>query len=130
MKKNTAMVNGHTVKFFRNGIKIDGSKLIRGWFSPAAEWTNRCTGEVIREHVTFFERDYRCAGPSLLVAFEHAQNNSESMTDYFEQTHANIYCDEPLYAMALAIAKEDAEYRAARKAAQMAKWLAKRNVAA
>lgn len=130
MKKNTTTVNGNTVKFFRNGIKVNGSKLIKGWFSHCDGWTEQGTGRVVREHVTFFERSYYREGPALCLAFEHAENNSESMTDYFEQTHANIYPGEPCYQMALAMAKEETEHRAARKAAQMANWYAKRGLAA
>ena len=129
MKTNTATVNGNTVKFFRNGIKVNGSKLIKGWFSHCDGWIEQGTGQVVREHVTFFERSYYREGPALRLVFEHAENNSESMTDYFEQTHANIYIDEPLYAMALAMANEEKAYCETRKAAQMAKWYAKRGLA-
>jgi len=47
-----------------------------------------------RSCVTIYEKNY---ARNLLKIFTDAKNNSDGMTDYFENSHVRIYEDSPLY---------------------------------
>lgn len=122
MKTNTMTLNGHEVRFFHNGIKIDGGKLIRGWFSHHAAWSNELNSRP--EHVMFYERDYYHEGLGVFTVFDDVKNDSDSQTDYFETTSATFRVDSPVFAMAKAMADKKAE----RFQKQQAIWRAKRGI--
>lgn len=89
MEKTTA------IKFFWNGIKINGDKkLIRCFCSL----DNRHDG---RQCVTIYARDYSGHLPGDLFA---VQNETDSMTDYFETDRASLFPGHPLYPYARAAA--------------------------
>ncbi len=48
--------------------------------------------------VTIYEKDY---ARNLHKIFSDAENNSDGMTDYFENSHIRIYENNPLYEAAL-----------------------------
>lgn len=93
-----------SIKFFWNGIKINGEKkLIRCFYSL----DNRHDG---RECVTIYARDYSGHLPGDMFSVE---NGTDSMTDYFETDHASLFPGHPLYrfARAAAILAEFRQYR-------------------
>lgn len=70
-----------TVKIYWNGIKINGDKLIR------------CGYSLHDDHVSIYARDYADLPRNLLPV----ENDSDSYTDYFEEDHAQITPEHPLY---------------------------------
>lgn len=84
-----------SIKFFWNGIKINGrKKLIRCHYSL----DNRHDG---RECVTIYARDYMGHLPGDMFPVE---NDTDSMTDYFETDRADVFPGHPLYPYARAAA--------------------------
>lgn len=84
-----------SIKFFWNGIKLNGSKqLIRCFYSL----DNRHDG---RECVTIYARDYSGHLPGDMFPVE---NETDSMTDYFETDRASLFPGHPLYLYARAAA--------------------------
>lgn len=82
MEKTTA------IKFFWNGIKLNGSKqLIRCFYSL----DNRQDG---RECVTIYARDYSGHLPGDMFPVE---NGTDLYTDYFETDRADLFPKHPLY---------------------------------
>lgn len=82
MEKTTA------IKFFWNGIKLNGSKqLIRCFYSL----DNRHDG---RECVTIYARDYSGKLPGDVFPIE---NGTDLYTDYFETDRADLFPGHPLY---------------------------------
>lgn len=89
MEKTTA------IKFFWNGIKINGSKtLIRCFYSL----DNRHDG---REGVTIYARDYSGHLPGDLF---RVQNDTDLYSDYHDTDRAELFPDHPLYPYARAAA--------------------------
>lgn len=74
------------VKIYWNGIKIGGGKLIKCGYSL----DNNASGE---KSVSIYARDY-CDLPRDLLP---VKNDSDSYTDYFDNDHAYITEDHPLY---------------------------------
>lgn len=74
-----------SVKIFWNGIKVNGSKTL----------TTKCHYYYGNDdkHITIYARDYTKLPRDLFTVI----NNSDSMTDYFEQDHAVITAEHPLY---------------------------------
>lgn len=57
-----------------------------------------------RAHVTIYAKDYdRALG--VIFAGNGYENNTDTMTDYFERGTVRIFADSPLYPAALAAAK-------------------------
>jgi hypothetical protein len=57
--------------------------------------------------VTIYSNDYtRKAFKEIFADVAEARNESDMMTDYFEKSHAEIFEDNPYYALA----REKAEY--------------------
>lgn len=81
-----------SIKFYWNGIKVNGGKLIRTWYSidnindPQA--------------VSISARDYESLPGDLFVV----RNNSDSYTDYYDKDHATIEAGHPLYVFSLVAA--------------------------
>ena len=82
-----------TLKFYWNGIKDNGGKLQRCWYSmvkhenPVAD-----IGQI-----TIYARDYKSFSPAIRAAFV-VVNNSEYETDYVEQDSIRVGLKHPLYA--------------------------------
>lgn len=68
---------------------------------------NRVDG---REAVTLYEKDY---SRELHKVFANARNDSDGMTDYFENSRVVIFAGDPLYPAALAAAQRHEQKRAA-----------------
>lgn len=78
------------IRFFSNGIRINGAReLCKVFYSV----DNRCDG---KECVTIYERsdNYHQRIPSDLFCIE---NDTDIMTDYFDNDSAEVFPDHPLY---------------------------------
>lgn len=93
------------IKFFHNGIKLDGKKeIIRCFYSI----DNSCGFD---KCVSISARDYQHLPQDLFVV----RNDSDPYTDYFDSDHATLGPDHPLYKYARAAAikeriKKEPEY--------------------
>jgi len=74
------------VRIYWNGIKIDGGKLIRCGYS-----FNDSDDKA--PHVSIYARDYNRLPRDLFTV----ENDSDSYSDYFEEDHAHLGPDHPLY---------------------------------
>ena len=107
------------LKFYWNGIKENGGKLQRAWYS---------FGNLINypaDTITIYGRDYTSFSPEVQKAFE-VQNDSDSQTDYFEQDRIRVTSDHLLYPQVFAA------YRAHKAHSDMrhAKWSERHGIAA
>lgn len=82
------------IKIYWNGIKIDGGKLIRCYYSI----NNDCT--VNGDCVSIGTRDYDNLPRDLLPV----HNETDIYTDYFDNDHATLTPDHPLYKYFLFVA--------------------------
>ena len=92
------------IRIYYNGLKVDGGKLIRCYYS-----INETADGI--QSVTIYARDYKDLPRDLLPVV----NESDSMTDYFEDDRATLTPDHPLfpfviYAAEKARARDDAAY--------------------
>lgn len=82
------------VKFYYNGIKVDGDKKLIGvWYGID---TNETTGEIMG--VNIYAKDY---GSSLPDKYFNVENDSDIMTDYFDKDSTYISNCNPLFKYAL-----------------------------
>lgn len=77
----------HSIKFFYNGIKVNGGKLIKCSYS-----LDNCHDG--KECVTIYSRSYRGDLPRDMFK---VVNNSDSYNDYYEDDSAVVFPDHPLY---------------------------------
>jgi hypothetical protein len=91
-----------TIKFNKHNVS-NGTEKARVFYSL----DNRVDG---RKCVTIYAKDY--AGTLGRILADAYQNDSDSMTDYFDQGKANLFEDHPLYAEARARAEADRAARA------------------
>lgn len=82
------------IKFFWNGIKVNGGKLIKCFYSL----DNRADG---RKCVTISAQEYGDHLPGDLFT---VRNNTDLYSDYHETDRAELFSDHPLYAYARAAA--------------------------
>jgi len=89
-----------SVRFMWNGIKVDG-KLHRCWYS---------TGKLLNSPegtVTIYGKEYYPGIPQ--IEGLQIQNNSDSMTDYFEKDRIRVEPTNPHYSAVMeAVKKQDA----------------------
>ena len=85
-----------TVKFFYNGIKVDGV-LYKCWYSvgPYNEASKLPVGTI-----TLRAKSYSTDFP--IIEGATVENNSDSMTDYHEKDTMRIFPGSPYYADAIA----------------------------
>jgi hypothetical protein len=89
MKERTLKIEGRTVKFMYNGIKING-ELTKGWFSYS---------DYDGKKISFYASSY-LTNPELSRLFE-VQNNTDFMTDYFEKDKISFDENSPYWQDAL-----------------------------
>lgn len=77
----------HGIKFYYNGIKVDGGRLIPCHYS--IDNSSRYS-----EGVTIYAREY---SGDLPTKYFVVKNNSDGMTDYFETDRAEVPPSHPLY---------------------------------
>ena len=83
------MTTTKTLKFFYNGIKANGGKLQRAWYSVG---NNRDRSNTI----TIYKGDYERFSSEVHESFK-VENNTEIMTDYFEKDRIRVLEDHELY---------------------------------
>lgn len=91
----------------------DGVTKVRVFYSNGQIYARDAEGkQILRDCVTLYAKDY---GHGLRAIFgAEYENNSDSMTDYFEQGHVRIFPGSPLYFAAKArAAEQSARYRKA-----------------
>jgi hypothetical protein len=109
-----------TVKFFFNGVKVDGV-LYRGLYSMGPY--NECS-KLPEGTITMYARDYATEFPK--IEGVTVENNSDTMTDYFEKDTMRIQPDSPYYADAkAAFEKEQVRFEERRRRKCGKKQLAK-----
>jgi len=89
------MTTTGTLKFFYNGIKANGGKLQKVWYNlgNTIDYPGKST-------ITIDKSDYVRFSPEVHEAFK-VENNSEMMTDYFEQDRICVTAEHELYAEVL-----------------------------
>ena len=85
-------------KFFWNGIKGSDGKLQKAFYSDG-QLTNFPAGTL-----TIYAKDYRRFYGDVAAAFA-VENDSDSMTDYFEDDRIRVLPSHPLYPQVLAALK-------------------------
>ena len=78
------------LKFYWNGIKEDGGKLQRCFYSDG-QLVNYPAGTI-----SIYFRDWSRSAGEVTKAFT-VENNTDSQTDYFEQDMTRVTPDHPLY---------------------------------
>lgn len=78
------------LKFMYNGIKLDGT-LYKGWYSKGT-YTEQ--SKIPKGSITIYARDYK-RFPK--VEGLQVVNNSDSMTDYFEEDKIRVFPSNPFY---------------------------------
>jgi len=112
-----------TIKFFWNGIKVNGGKLQKASFSD---------GQLIGHPegtLTIYAKNYRRFSAEIAEAFE-VQNDSDGMTDYFECDRIRVAPDHPLHAQVLAACKASDAHHQKMQAKREERWQAKRQALA
>ena len=78
-----------SIKFFWNGMKLNGSKkLIKGYWSYGKQLLIK-GGVVNCAHIAFYKDSYEHLDKEIKDLF-NVQNGSDSMSDYFETDHFKI----------------------------------------
>jgi hypothetical protein len=98
-------MSNSNLKFYWNGVKANGGKLqlahySKGNYTPESGLCN--------DTITVYGRHYNSFSAEVRAAFT-VVNNSDSMTDYFEQDRIRVAPEHPLYAQVrAAYDKQDA----------------------
>jgi hypothetical protein len=95
------------LKFFYNGIKDNGGELQKCSYSES-QLISYPAGTI-----TIYAKHYARFSAGIKAAFT-VENNTDGMTDYFENDKIRVVPTHPLYAEVLAAAKKDASRRAAK----------------
>lgn len=107
------------LKFLWNGIKASDGKLQGASYSD---------GPLINYPVgtlTIYANSYRRFSDEIAMNFS-VQNNSDSMSDYFEQDHIRVLVDHPLYSAVKAALDAQNAHRAKVQAKREARWASRR----
>ena len=109
----------NTLKFFYNGIKANGGKLQKAHFSDSP-LHNRPAGTI-----TIYARDYSRFSAEIREAFT-VENDTDSMTDYFENDRIRVEPNYPLYAEVKKAVDAQAAHSKARQERRESLWAKKR----
>lgn len=104
--------------FYYNGIKDAKGAELQKVFYSSGKLLNHPEGTL-----TIYKRDYGRFSALVHGCFE-VQNDSDSMTDYFEKDRIRVLPGHPLYAEVLAAKAAADKHEAARRAKRDAKWAA------
>jgi hypothetical protein len=88
------------VRFFLNGLKIDGGKLHKAHLSLIERWT-KANGEEVDTHVALYAPGCSHFAPEVRALLP-VENNTELASDYFETDRIRIPLGHPLFNPALA----------------------------
>ena len=108
-----------TFKFLWNGIKVNGGQLQKAWYS----YSNLINYP--EQTITIYAKNYRRFSAEISEVFD-VQNNSDSMTDYFECDKIRVTPDHPLYAQVLEACKASEAHGERMQAKREERWKAKR----
>lgn len=86
------------IKFYYNGLKVDGGKLQKAHFS-FGNFT--IESGIAQDSVTIYARDYSRFTAEVAETFT-VKNETDSMTDYFENDRIVVSPSHPLYAQVVA----------------------------
>lgn len=114
-----------TFKFFWNGIKVNNGKLqkghyIKGSYTPESGLPN--------DTITIYADGYSGFSCEVWEAFD-VQNDSDSMTDYFEKDRIRVKPDHPLYAQVLKACEASDEHYQKMQARREERWAQRRQMA-
>lgn len=99
----------HGLRFYWNGIKHNGGKLVKCYFS-SGELTNYPAGTL-----TVYARDYS-RFPEEIARHFHIENNTDSQSDYFDDDKFRVCPNHPLYALVKAALDQQEAHNARRLA--------------
>ena len=90
-----------TLKFFYNGIKVNGGKLQKAFFSKGnlTSWAMEKYG-YDSDTLTVYAREYAGFSAEIRGIFQ-VENDSDMMTDYFEKDRIRVTKGHPLYGQVL-----------------------------
>ncbi len=112
-----------TFKFFWNGIKVNNGPLQKASFS-IGNTLNHPQGTI-----TIYAKNYRRFSAEAWEAFD-VQNDSDSMTDYFESDRIRVRPDHPFYAQALKAVHASDAHHSKMRAKREERWAQRRQLAA
>ena len=118
----TAMTTA-TFKFLWNGIKVNNGQLQKGHYT-IGNLINAPAGAI-----TIYASTYKGFSREVWEAFD-VQNDSDSMTDYFETDRIRVKPDHPLYAEVLKAAQANEAHDAKLRAKREERWAQRRQLAA
>lgn len=90
-----------TLRFYYNGIKANGGKLQKAHYSKGnlVAWAMEKFG-YDSETITIYAREYTGFSAEVRELFT-VENDTDTMTDYFEKDRIRVKKDHPLYAQVL-----------------------------
>ena len=88
------------VRFFFNGLKVNGGKLHKAHLSLIERWT-KASGDVVDTHVVLYAPGCSHFAPEVRALFP-VENNTDLASDYFETDRIRIPLGHPLFNPALA----------------------------
>lgn len=109
----TTDTNASNIRFFFNGLKVGKGKLQRGSWSLIERWTPKGTGRVIETQVVLYGKGYQGFSSEITGVFG-VENNSDSMTDYFETDRIRFTLGSSFFAQAAAAYRKALEKDLAR----------------
>lgn len=107
------------LKFVWNGIKGSDGKL------QAASYSNGPLINYPAGTLTIYAKNYRRFSAEVAEAFT-IENNSDSMTDYFEEDHIRVLPGHPLYDAVKAAVDAQTAHSDRMQAKRTARWAARR----
>lgn len=101
----TTTKNPTALRFFFNGLKVGAGKLQRGSWSLIERWTTGA-GREIQTQLVLYAKNYARFSDEVRAELE-VTNNSDSMTDYFENDRLSILPGSSHFAAAAAAYEKD-----------------------
>ena len=107
-----------TLKFFYNGIKVNGGILQKAFYCQGAYTPESC---IPSGTITIYGKDYRRFSAEIRELLE-VRNDTDSMSDYFETDRIYVKPDHPLYAQVLTAFNLQEDKAAKRRAKRMERY--------
>ena len=107
-----------TLKFFYNGIKVNGGILQKAFYCQGAYTPESC---IPSGTITIYGKDYRRFSAEIRELLE-VRNDTDSMSDYFETDSIYVKPDHPLYAQVLIAFNLQEDKAAKRRAKRMERY--------
>jgi hypothetical protein len=94
------------IRFYFNGLKVDGGPLVRGHFSLIKAWSAH--GRDVPTHLVMYCKAYEPVPEEVRQAFK-VENRTDLMTDYFDTDTVRIPPEHPLFREAARALQQDLE---------------------